>query len=90
MLFPDTVNELLIRIKTRHFFNLLFNYSPDSIFYGLFHNSFNILEFHDVLERLSFCSGEKQALEIEEMDLNPFLLYEKGLDVVDARIILKE
>jgi acetyltransferase len=41
-------------------------------------------------ERLSFCSGEKQALQIEEMDLNPVLLYEKGLDVVDARIILKE
>ena len=27
--------------------------------------------------------------EIEEMDLNPVLLYEEGLDVVDARIILK-
>lgn len=41
-------------------------------------------------ERLSFCSGEKQTLEIEEMDFNPVLLYEKGLDDVDARIILKE
>ena len=28
--------------------------------------------------------------EIEEMDLNPVILYEKGLDVVDARIILKK
>ena len=28
--------------------------------------------------------------EIEEMDLNPVLLYEEGLDVVDARIILKQ
>ncbi|MFH2057282.1 MAG: acetate--CoA ligase family protein [Pseudomonadota bacterium] len=28
--------------------------------------------------------------EIEEMDLNPVLLYEEGLDVVDARIILKK
>lgn len=27
--------------------------------------------------------------EIEEMDLNPVILYNKGLDVVDARIILK-
>ncbi|MDO9111803.1 MAG: acetate--CoA ligase family protein, partial [Desulfatirhabdiaceae bacterium] len=28
--------------------------------------------------------------EIEEMDLNPVMLYEEGLDVVDARIILKK
>jgi acetate---CoA ligase (ADP-forming) len=28
--------------------------------------------------------------EIEEMDLNPVILYENGLDVVDARIILKK
>ncbi|RLC09519.1 MAG: acyl-CoA synthetase, partial [Deltaproteobacteria bacterium] len=28
--------------------------------------------------------------EIEEMDLNPVILYNKGLDVVDARIILKD
>lgn len=28
--------------------------------------------------------------EIEEMDLNPVILYESGLDVVDARIILKK
>lgn len=27
--------------------------------------------------------------EIEEMDLNPVILYEEGLDVVDARILLK-
>jgi acyl-CoA synthetase (NDP forming) len=27
--------------------------------------------------------------EISEMDLNPILLYENGLSVVDARIILK-
>jgi acetate---CoA ligase (ADP-forming) len=28
--------------------------------------------------------------EIQEMDLNPVILYESGLEVVDARIILKE
>ncbi|MBW2218041.1 MAG: acetate--CoA ligase family protein [Deltaproteobacteria bacterium] len=28
--------------------------------------------------------------EIEEMDLNPVILYQEGLDVVDARIILKK
>lgn len=28
--------------------------------------------------------------DIEEMDLNPVILYEQGLDVVDARIILKK
>jgi acetyltransferase len=28
--------------------------------------------------------------EIQEMDFNPIILYENGLDVVDARIILKK
>jgi len=27
--------------------------------------------------------------EIQEMDLNPVIVHEKGLDVVDARILLK-
>jgi acetyl coenzyme A synthetase (ADP forming)-like protein len=40
---------------------------------------------------LSMCSELIESYpEIEEMDLNPVLLYEKGLDVVDARIILKK
>jgi len=28
--------------------------------------------------------------EIEEMDLNPVMLYEDGLDIVDARILLRK
>ncbi len=28
--------------------------------------------------------------EIEEMDLNPVILYQEGLDVVDVRIMLKK
>ena len=40
---------------------------------------------------ISMCSEIIESYpEIEEMDLNPVLLYEKGLDVVDARIILKK
>ena len=40
---------------------------------------------------LSMCSELIESYpEIEEMDLNPVMLYEKGLDVVDARIILKK
>ncbi|MCP4670164.1 MAG: acetate--CoA ligase family protein, partial [Desulfobacula sp.] len=40
---------------------------------------------------LSMCSELVESYpEIEEMDLNPVMLYEKGLDVVDARIILKK
>ena len=40
---------------------------------------------------ISMCSEIIESYpEIEEMDLNPVLLYEKGLDVVDARIILKQ
>jgi len=40
---------------------------------------------------ISICSELIESYpEIEEMDLNPVLLYEKGLDVVDARIILKK
>ncbi len=40
---------------------------------------------------ISMCSELIEAYpEIEEMDLNPIILYEKGLDVVDARIILKK
>ncbi|WDP88471.1 MAG: acetate--CoA ligase family protein [Desulfobacter sp.] len=38
---------------------------------------------------LSMCSELIESYpEIREMDLNPILLYEQGLDVVDARIIL--
>ncbi|SMC63624.1 acetyltransferase [Desulfocicer vacuolatum DSM 3385] len=40
---------------------------------------------------ISMCSELIEAYpEIEEMDLNPVILYEEGLDVVDARIILKK
>ncbi|MBA3013255.1 MAG: acetate--CoA ligase family protein [Proteobacteria bacterium] len=40
---------------------------------------------------ISMCSELIESYpEIEEMDLNPVLLYEAGLDVVDARIILKK
>lgn len=40
---------------------------------------------------LQMCSELIESYpEIEEMDLNPVVLYRKGLDVVDARIILKE
>jgi acyl-CoA synthetase (NDP forming) len=40
---------------------------------------------------LSMCSELIESYpEIEEMDLNPVLLYEEGIDVVDARIILKK
>ncbi len=44
------------------------------------------------LSKLIFMCSEliESYPEIEEMDLNPVLLYEKGLDVVDARIILKK
>ena len=39
---------------------------------------------------LGICSELMEAYpDIEEMDLNPVLLYREGLDVVDARIILK-
>ncbi len=40
---------------------------------------------------LSLCSELIESYpEIEEMDLNPVMLYEECLDVVDARIILKK
>jgi acetyl coenzyme A synthetase (ADP forming)-like protein len=40
---------------------------------------------------ISMCSELIESYpEIEEMDLNPVILYEDGLDVVDARIILKQ
>jgi len=40
---------------------------------------------------LLLCSEIIQAYpEIEEMDLNPVIVHEKGLSIVDARIILKE
>jgi acetyltransferase len=40
---------------------------------------------------ISMCSDLMESYpEIQEMDLNPVILYEKGLDVVDARIILKK
>ncbi|MCK5836445.1 MAG: acetate--CoA ligase family protein, partial [Desulfobacula sp.] len=44
------------------------------------------------LQQLIFMCSEliESYPEIEEMDLNPVILYENGLDVVDARIILKK
>jgi acetate---CoA ligase (ADP-forming) len=40
---------------------------------------------------LAMCSELVESYpEIQEMDLNPVILYESGLDVVDARIILKK
>ncbi len=40
---------------------------------------------------LGICSELVESYpEIQEMDLNPVILYESGLDVVDARIILKK
>ena len=40
---------------------------------------------------LLFCSELVEAYpEIEEMDLNPVIVHEKGLSIVDARIILKK
>ncbi|MCP4722395.1 MAG: acetate--CoA ligase family protein, partial [Desulfobacteraceae bacterium] len=40
---------------------------------------------------LSICSELIESYpDIEEMDLNPVILYEQGIDVVDARIILKK
>jgi len=40
---------------------------------------------------ISMCSELIESYpEIEEMDLNPVILHEQGLDVVDARIILKK
>ncbi|MFU8769241.1 MAG: acetate--CoA ligase family protein [Desulfotignum sp.] len=40
---------------------------------------------------LGICSELIESYpEIQEMDLNPVILYEQGLDVVDARIILKK
>jgi len=39
---------------------------------------------------LMLCSEIVEAYpEILEMDLNPVIVYEKGLSIVDARIILK-
>ena len=36
------------------------------------------------------CSDVIEAYpEIEEMDLNPVIVHEKGVSIVDARIILK-
>ncbi len=40
---------------------------------------------------LILCSEIIEAYpEIEEMDLNPVIVHEKGLSIVDARIILKD
>jgi acetyl coenzyme A synthetase (ADP forming)-like protein len=40
---------------------------------------------------ISICSELIESYpDIEEMDLNPVILYEQGMDVVDARIILKK
>lgn len=45
---------------------------------------------HSLRKLLSMCSELIESYpEIEEMDLNPVILHEQGLDVVDARIILK-
>jgi len=39
---------------------------------------------------LMLCSDIVQSYpEIEEMDLNPVIVHEKGVSVVDARVILK-
>jgi acetyltransferase len=39
---------------------------------------------------LMLCSEIVEAYpDIEEMDLNPVIMHEKGLSIVDARIILK-
>jgi len=46
---------------------------------------------HALINILSLCSELIESYpEIEEMDLNPVILYENGVDVVDARIILKK
>jgi acetyltransferase len=40
---------------------------------------------------LTICAEVAEAYpEIEEMDLNPVIVHEKGVSLVDARIILKE
>jgi len=37
------------------------------------------------------CSEIVEAYpEIEEMDLNPVIVHEKGISIVDARVILKQ
>ena len=45
-----------------------------------------------ILSRLLVqCSDIVEAYpEIEEMDLNPVIVFEKGASILDARIILKE
>ncbi len=42
-------------------------------------------------ELMLICSEIVEAYpDIQEMDLNPVIVYESGLNVVDARIILKD
>ncbi len=44
-----------------------------------------------LIKLLLLCSEVIEAYpEIEEMDLNPVIIHEKGLSIVDARIILKD
>jgi acetyltransferase len=39
---------------------------------------------------LTLCSDVVEAYpQIEEMDLNPVIVHQKGISIVDARIILK-
>jgi acetyltransferase len=48
------------------------------------------LDTKAVRRLLLLCSEIVEAYpEIEEMDLNPVIVYESGLSIVDARIILK-
>lgn len=45
---------------------------------------------HALIDLLVLCSEIIESYpEIEEMDLNPVIVHEKGLSIVDARIILK-
>ena len=48
------------------------------------------LDKEDLKKLLLLCSDMMEAYpQIEEMDLNPVIVHEKGLSIVDARIILK-
>jgi acetyltransferase len=43
-----------------------------------------------IIKLLMLCSEIVEAYpEIEEMDLNPVIVHEKGISIVDARVILK-
>ena len=48
------------------------------------------LDQTSIRKLLLLCSEITEAYpEIEEMDLNPVIVYERGLGIVDARVILK-